>query len=392
MPSFHFPVDLDLQSVPEAETLVTFEADLAQLLAHTGNSEDATSLSLLAHLPDGRRLRAQYQADAASPRVALLLPPDVAAGDRVRLTLVAAAQPDPLARSPRVLFSQGAQKVAISVEGAAFATYRYDTREPELPRPYFHPILNAAGVPITQDGEFPGTNRGHIWHTGLVLAHQNFTDGNNWQTGSPKYSRMRHVAFDVMESGPLLGRFIQRLEWLNVAGDRVVFHETRTVTVPVRPPQRRCLDVDTTITCGAQPAVWNATPYHLLAIRLPDAILVGKGGVIRNSEGQDNPPDGTPARWLDYGGPLGGGLCGVALFDHPQNPLHPTRWLNFQAQTVGAAPGHREPLSWQPGEARRFRYRVYFHDGDVKQGRVAEEYAAYVAEPRARIGSPVRVS
>lgn len=390
MPAYHIPVELDLRQVPAAEALLCFEADLTLLAEHAGHVGSVTGSACVAQLPDGRRLPAQTLAGSAIPRVAVLLPADAAAADDLRLTLIVAAEVAPYA--PRVLFSQGAQSVEIRIDGARFATYRYDTRDPELPRPYFHPLLGPAGGPLTQDGEFPGTKQGHLWHTGLVLAHQNFTDGNNWQTGSPKFSRMRHVAYDILESGALLGRFVERLEWLNVAGDRTVFRETRTVTVPARSPKQRCLDVDTTITCGDRPAEWNATPYHLLAIRLPDAMLVGKGGVMTNSEGQINPPDGTPARWLDYSGPVGGVTSGVSLFDHPQNPRHPTRWLNFQAQTFGAAPTHREPLAWTPGESRRFRYRVFLHAGDVAQAAVAQQYAAYAAEPVSRIGVPRRVA
>jgi hypothetical protein len=169
----------------------------------------------------------------------------------------------------------------------------------------------------------------------------------------------------------------------------VVFREARTVTVPAREPRRRWLDVDTTLTCGDQPAVWNATPYHLLAIRVPDAMGVERGGVITNSEGQRNEATrGARAKWLDFTGPLGG-TCGVAIFDHPGNFRHPAPWLNFENETIGAAPTYHEPYAWQPGESRRFRYRVYFHAGDVQAGQVADEYAAYTATPQARVGAPV---
>ncbi len=115
-------------------------------------------------------------------------------------------------------------------------------------------------------------------------------------------------------------------------------------------------------------------------------MLVGKGGVITTSEGEANPKDGAPVRWIDYSGPSGaspdGEPCtphGAALFDHPQNPRHPTPCLNFQNQTLGLAPTHREPLSWQPGQSRRFRFRAYFHMGEVKAGKVAEEFDRWAA-------------
>ncbi len=100
-------------------------------------------------------------------------------------------------QGPRVVVSQSRENVEVWVEGERFAHYRYNTADPELPRPYFHPIAGPCGVPVSQDGEFPGTRKGHIWHTGLVIAHQKFTDGNNWQTGSPQFSRMRHQGFEA---------------------------------------------------------------------------------------------------------------------------------------------------------------------------------------------------
>ena len=401
--SFGYDISLEvaLGTAGPDGRVVLLPVDLPQVVAHAGH-EGALELERLeATLPDGLEVPVQYlpavpglgAAGAAS--VALALP---AGMDGARLTLrVPAVTGAALeSKAARVVFSQGPASVFLGVDGVPFATYRYQTADPALPRPYFHPIMGPAGVAITQEGEFPGTTRGHIWHTGMVLAHQNFTDGNNWQTGSPNYSRMRHVAFDAMESGPLVGRFVERLEWLSVKGDRVVFRETRSVTLPAGEPggswSRRRLDVDTTITCGDSPATWNATPYHLLAIRLPDEMLVGKGGAITNSEGILNRETaGAPARWLDYSGPLGGKVCGVALFDHPKNPRHPTPWLNFENQTIGAAPTYKEPLAWSPGQSVRFRYRVYFHTGDVTTGGVAEEYTAYASDPAVRIGQPLRV-
>ena len=389
MPVYRIPIELDLRPHPAHPAEVAVEVDLPLLAAHAGNKGPLALDRVGARFTDGRSVPAQCLHNREGAQVVLRLPADVAAQDGALVALeVATEEAAPAATSgaPRVVFSQEQDTVELRVDNARFALYRYNTADPELPRPYFHPIVGPTGVPITQEGEIPGTKQAHFHHTGLVLAHQNFTEGNNWQIG-PQHSRMRHLGFDVMQSGPLLGRFVQRLECLNVKGTRAVFRETRSVTVGARPPQRRYLDVDTTITCGDEPATWNATPYHLLAIRVPDAMTVAHGGAITNSEGQRNPADGIPARWLDFSGPLSG-LCGVALFDHPQNLRHPTPWLNFENETVGAAPTHREPYAWKPGGSLRFRYRVYLHEGDVEQGRVAEEYAAYTAAVKARIGAP----
>ncbi len=385
-PSPLIPLDLDLRALPGVAAQVTVEVDLGAVLAHTLAGAASGDLpAVTARLEDRRVLPAQLHRGPL-PAVSIALPADVAAREGVRVLLAVEER----AARPRVVLSQGAQNVELWLEGERFALYRYNTADPDLPRPYFHPVQGATGQPITQDGEIPGTRQAHFHHTGLVLAHQNFTDGNNWQIG-PNFSRMRHLAFDVMESGPLQGRFVQRLEWPSATGDRVVFRETRTVTLPYRERGRRVLDVDTTVTCGERPAVWNATPYHLLAIRVPDAMTVARGGVLTNSEGVVTPRGGTPAKWLDFSGNLGG-RCGVTLMDHPANPRHPTPWLNFEDETVGAAPTHNEPMPWEAGQSRRFRYRVYLHAGDAAEGRVADEYQAFTAVVPARVGPPVGVA
>jgi len=399
MPRYRIPIELDLRSLPARGTVVSVELDIPTILAHMGSTDEWRACGLHAAFPDKKQELAQFNPGVAAdlhwtvgraPQVCFAVPGEVAASDEtvVQLELSTSAPAAP----PAVVLEQGPDAVTIHEHGRHLATYRYNTKDPDLPRPYFHPVIGPAGATMTQDGEFPGTKKGHIWHTGLFLAHQKFTDGNNWQTGSPEFSRMRHVRFDAMQSGPVQGRFVERLEWLNVKGDRVLFRETRTVTIPARKGEQRCIDVDTTITCGDQPVTWEATPYHLLAVRVPDSMLVSKGGVITNSEGAANPKDGSPAAWMDYSGPVGGSTVGVALMAHPRNLRYPVPFLNFQNETIGAAPTHREPYAWKPGESLRFRYRTYLHAGDVKAGGVAAEYAAWSTVPASRIGAPVRVA
>jgi hypothetical protein len=80
-----------------------------------------------------------------------------------------------------------------------------------------------------------------------------------------------------------------------------------------------------------------------------------------------------------------------AIFDHPSNPRHPTWWHArtyglCSANPFGIASFEKNPdknagnMTVPAGKSVTFRYRFYFHAGDEKEGRVAEEYAAYVKE------------
>lgn len=305
-------------------------------------------------------------------------------------------EPAEQAKRDEVQIKETADALEITVSGKPFVTYRYNTKDPDLPRPYFHPVLGPSGKTITQLGEIPGKKEAHFHHTALWIAHQNFAAKgqpacDNWQMNK-NCTRIEHVKFEAVESGPLAARFIEKLNWLNHKGDKALLAETRTVTLPKRPAESRILDIDIRLTAPDVAVTFNKTPYHLLAVRVLNAMLPGKGGVILNSEGQKNPGDGAPAKWIDISGKLDDELQGVALFNHPDNVRQPTPCLNFASQTIGLSPSHKEPLTIEPGKEVRFRYRVLVHAGGVDEAKVGDEYEAYCKPKTGRIQGIERVN
>lgn len=112
------------------------------------------------------------------------------------------------------------------------------------------------------------------------------------------------------------------------------------------------------------------------------------GGHSINSEGvKDREMWGKRAAWVDYWGDIDGQLTGVAIFDHPQNPRHPTWWHARDYGLVAANPfgvNHFEnkpdgtgDMTLKSGEEMTFRYRFLFHPGDAKSAKIAEAYQAY---------------
>ena len=90
--------------------------------------------------------------------------------------------------------------------------------------------------------------------------------------------------------------------------------------------------------------------------------------------------DRTPfTTWGGYGGLNQTG--GVAIFDHPANPRHPTPWYG------ATGPGHyfnaavvfHEPMSVAGDETLTFRYRVLVHDQIWDVSRLQAAYGAYAS-------------
>lgn len=128
-----------------------------------------------------------------------------------------------------------------------------------------------------------------------------------------------------------------------------------------------------------------------MAIRLAPTMRV-KGpvaeGHMLSSEGlMDGDVWGQRAAWVDAWGPVDGQTVGVAIFDHPANPRHPTWWHArtyglFAANPFGAHDFEQKPagtgdLMVLPGQSVTFRYRFVFHHGDPEAAGVADLWQAY---------------
>jgi len=115
----------------------------------------------------------------------------------------------------------------------------------------------------------------------------------------------------------------------------------------------------------------------------------GEHGHIVNSAGmRDGEAWGKRADWCDYYGPVEGKIVGIAIFDHPENPRHPTWWHVRDYGLFAANPfgkHHFESLDDKSagnltvpaGQSVTFRYRFYLHEGDEKQAEVAKKYHEY---------------
>ena len=128
-----------------------------------------------------------------------------------------------------------------------------------------------------------------------------------------------------------------------------------------------------------------------MAIRLAPTLRV-KGPVARgkavNSSGvRGKGVWGKRASWVDYSGPVGEAVVGVAIFDHPKNHAHPTWWHArdyglFAANPFGVHDFERKPrgtgdLLLPKGGSLRLRYRFVIHPGDAATAEVARLWGEY---------------
>ncbi len=293
----------------------------------------------------------------------------------------------------------------IEIDGECFATYNYGWRHGSLYKPFFHPIYGPAGVPVTQNGEFPGTQRGHYWHHGLFIGHQHVNGISFWEEREGETGRILHRSFLRMDEGPVVGRFVERNLWRTPVGVDLL-DERREVWIYRLPPNQRILDFRLSLKPVDEPVTLGKTAYNLLACHVPRGMHVAdplsaydlrmyrpsemrpgvRGGRVVTSEGEINverchATSGARARWVDHSGPVDGRWQGVAIFDHPLNPRYPVYWLNWNNMTHGPSFTFAEPYTIDRDRPLVLRYRVYIHDGDAATGRVEQRWQEFTCQP-----------
>jgi len=268
-------------------------------------------------------------------------------------------------------------------------------------RPFFYPVIGPGGVPMTRNWpmkDVEGEAHDHPHHRSLWYAHGDI-NGHDFWAESAKSGKTVHVAFTEIKSGQDVGVIRTQNKLVAVDG-KMVCTEDRTMRIYNR-AHDRMMDFEVTIHASESDVTFGDTKEGTMALRLNESMRLTKPpakgekksrpgeGRIVNSEGvRDGQTWGKRAKWCDYYGPVDGKVVGVAIFDHPQNPRHPTWWHVrdyglFAANAFGRHDFESLPdrkagnLVLPEGQSVTFRYRIYFHEGDEKHGKVAEQYEEY---------------
>jgi hypothetical protein len=184
-------------------------------------------------------------------------------------------------------------------------------------------------------------------------------------------------------------------EWRAADGTKIL-DEHRTIHVRAFPAGHLIvLEID--LHASVCPVTFGDTKEGSMGVRVNDLIrLAAKGdGVITSSSGEsirppakDNLPIwGKPADWHDYSGVIGGKPAGVAVFDHPGNPVR-ANWHTRVYGLLAANPfgrdrsfpsqkGKTDLVRMAKGEHLKLKYAVYAHSGDATAGKVAEVYQTF---------------
>jgi len=276
----------------------------------------------------------------------------------------------------------------ISIAGQLFTEYYYR----DVPRPFLYPIIGPGNLPMTRNWPMknvPDEEQDHPHHKSLWFSHGDVNGIDFWADGEKK-GRIVHEKFTQIKSGLFMGLIQSEDKWIGPDG-KVVLTDERTLRIRNR-PEARLLDFEITLHASNGEVTFGDTKEGTMAIRIAETMRlkgkVGQGHIVNSAGVRDDATWGKRAEWCDYYGTVNGQIAGVAIFDHPANPRHPTWWHVRDYGLFAANPFGQHDFEKQPagtgnlvipaGESVTFRYRFYFHPGDEKQAKVDEYYREYI--------------
>jgi hypothetical protein len=297
-------------------------------------------------------------------------------------------------RREGVVVRPAGDRVRIEIQGELFSEYWYEG----VSRPFLYPVLGPEGIRMTRHWpieEKAGEDRDHPHHKSLWYAH-GAVNGHDFWSESPNAGRTVHLEFLELSSGREAGVIRSRNRLIAKDGT-VIATDERTLRIHNR-TGHRLFDFEVTIQATHGELTFGDTKEGTMAVRLAETMRLTPnqtnrgqpGGHIVTSAGvRDQQTWGTRAAWVDYHGPVEGETVGMAIFDHPENPRHPTWWHVrdyglFAANPFGIHDFEKKPAGTgdfrvPAGGSVTFRYRFYIHRGDEREADVAGQYEKYVA-------------
>ena len=282
-------------------------------------------------------------------------------------------------------------RISVDVNGRPFT--ELFVKGEGVTKPYFHPLRSATGKIVTR--RYPmeiveGERQDHPHHRGLWFTHGD-VNGLDFWTADPsregdKYGTVELVEIGGVSSGEERGSLAATFDWKDPRG-KALLREERTVYFYAH-PSLRIMDLQIRLT-GVEKVKFGDTKEGTFAIRVAESMNERNGGTLVNAEGQTGEKNvwGKRSPWMDYYGEVDGEPVGVAIFDHPDNPKHPTYWHVrgyglFGANIFGEHDFYSDKtrdgsLTLEPHQSWIFQYRVVIHPGSAASAGLAKMHEDY---------------
>ncbi len=266
---------------------------------------------------------------------------------------------------PRVQVLPELDRASFRIDGVERFGYEF---APSHSRPFLFPVRGASGALLTRMGH--PNPVGHEHHKSIWFGHQKVIPAgraegfNFWEEPRQNDIRVRHRRVTAYRDGQ---------DWAGLSAELTWWAEgqawlTQTLILAIEPTDDGfAIDLQSRFEAPSGPLVLGKTNFGFLGVRVAKTISEQFGeGRLRNAEGASGEPAifGKTSRWIDYSGPSAPNLIeGIAYFDHPSNPRHPTPWHVRSDGWMEASFCMMEPFGIAKDHPLDLRYRLLVHSG-----------------------------
>lgn len=284
-------------------------------------------------------------------------------------------------------------RIKVEIDGKPFTDFYIGS---DLAKPYLHPLRSASGKIVTRrwpmEAGFDEAND-HPHHKGVFFGHQDVNKTNFWanEPAGRANDLGKIVLKEVLQvkGGKRSGTIVTSFNWNDPKG-KLVLTEKRTMTFYAG-GDTRVIDFDFLLVPNGK-VVFGDEKDGLFAVRVHKGLQEEKSiGRMVNEQGAETEKQvwGKPSDWVDFQGKVEDEAMGIAIFDHPENLRHPTRWHArgyglFSVNPFCLAAFTNDKT--QNGEyvlkadkTLRLRYRLVIHPGNAKAADIAGQYKKYAA-------------
>ena len=285
-------------------------------------------------------------------------------------------------------------RIRVEIDGQLFTEYIYEG----YAKPILYPIIGPHRIGMTRNfpmkKNVPNEARDHPHHQSMWFTHGNVNGVDFWGIGE-HCGRIVQDQLVRAQGGPQFGMIATTNQWIG-PNDKLVCTDEREIRFGSE-SGARMIDWKVTIYATVGDVRLGDTKEGTMGIRThprlrlsddPDRGVSSVAGNAANSEGvQGRDIWGKRARWVDYWGEIGGHVVGIAIFNYPSNPRHPTWWHARSYGLVAANPFGIHNFEDKPtgtgdmtipaGESLTLRYRFVFHKGNLNDAGIAGRYKSY---------------
>ena len=240
-------------------------------------------------------------------------------------------------RAGQFELKQNEDRISVYADGKLFTEFRFKDR-----RPCFFPVMDLAGRSMTREwplnpnsGKPESTDHPH--HTGVWFAHgMVWTDNPEKPADFWHNETMQHRGFQDFEGNAAKDQIIARNLWKAADGSDLC--RSRTTVRFGKDKQAIWMDYEIRIMALPDKDLHlGDTKEGVFGLRVPETMAmeandkefrhISKGNIVTSEGVVGKEAWGKRAPWCAYTGEVDDKPAVIAIFDHPDNPRHPTWWM-----------------------------------------------------------------